>query len=267
MFDKLPTYFRRNDSYKDTFGRGLLERYLEIFGDELDEDIIPELEAILDIVDAQIAPSRFLTHLSDTLGNPPDLFINEPQYRNILSFILDFYKLKGTKQGYEFFFGLFGFNIVITELPYNEAYYDDGNLYDTPNAENDYLYDNQCPTCTCYTIEFINRTDSMGNISPIGPNDLTNIIAAIEFTEPINAILCGLIQIIEPLDIVNTCIEETITIYTIDNILYDEGELYDDSHTYDESGTTILDIATAVGDACITSPGDYNEDFNNDFNI
>ena len=270
LFDKLPTYFRRNDSYKDFSNRGLLERYLEIFGDELDEDIIPEIENVLDILDAQIAPSKFLTHLSDTLGNPPDLFINEPQYRNILTFIVDFYKIKGTKQGYEFFFGLFGFTIVITELAYNEAYYDNNELYDTPNTLGDYLYDNQCPTCSCYTIQFVNRKDANGNIFPIGPNDLDNINFAIAFTEPINAILCLLELVIAPFDLVSACIQETITISTVDIILYDDTELYDNGDTYDESGSTLLQTITAQSPACIPITAsfgtDYNDDFDNAFN-
>ncbi len=267
LFDKLPTYFRRNDSYKDTSNRGLLERYLEIYGDELDDNIIPEIEAVLDILDAQIAPSQMLTHISDTLGNPPDLFINEPQYRNILSFIVDFYKIKGTKAGYEFFFGLFGFTIVITELPYNEAYFDDGNLFDDPNELGDYTFDNTCPPCSCYTIQFVSRQDSNGNINPVGPNDLQNIFDAIAFTEPINAILCSLEQTIAPEDDVNICLQETVDVFSIDNILMDDGETFDNGDTFDESGTTPLHQETWESPYCLILTGDYNNDFNNDFFI
>jgi phage tail-like protein len=265
IFNKLPTYFRRNDSYKDSNDRGLLERYLEIFGDELDQEIIPEIENVLDILDAQIASTRFLTHLSDTLGNPPDINIIEPQYRNILSFIVDFYKIKGTKQGYEFFFGLFGYSLVITELPYHEAFYDNGEFYDTPNALGDYTYDNQCPTCSCYTIQFINKKDINGNIAPITPTDIANLYASIDFCEPINAVLCSLLQVVALEDQVNICLEETIKISTIDNILYDDGETYDSGDTYDETGSTLLQTLTDESPYCAVLVADFNNDFNNDF--
>ena len=112
LFKRLPTYFKRFDSNKDLQGRGTLERYMGILGEELDEEIVPLIENYLDVVDAQVSPERFLIHLSDTLGNPPDISQNLAEYRNILSFIVSYYKIKGTEAAYQLFFSLLGFNIT-----------------------------------------------------------------------------------------------------------------------------------------------------------
>ena len=109
--DRLPDYFRRNDTYVDENGDGLLMRYLSIFGDEIDQEIIPTIECYLNIIDAQNCDPQYLTHLSDVLGNPPDIFGDDDKYRNLLSYICSVYKIKGTKKAYELFFSLLGFDI------------------------------------------------------------------------------------------------------------------------------------------------------------
>ena len=96
--DRLPDYFRRNDTYVDENGDGLLLRYLSIFGDELDQEVIPTIECYLNIIDAQNCDAQYLTHISDVLGNPPDIFGDDDMYRNLLSYICSVYKIKGTKK-------------------------------------------------------------------------------------------------------------------------------------------------------------------------
>jgi len=54
MFRLLPSYFKANDTYKDADGRGLLERYLDTLGDELQEETIKKMENLIRYLD----PSR-----------------------------------------------------------------------------------------------------------------------------------------------------------------------------------------------------------------
>ena len=131
--DRLPNYFHDYDTYKDSNGEGLLIRYLSIFGDEIDQEISPTIECFLNIIDAQNTDAKFLVHLSDVLGNPPDIFGNDEMYRNLLSYIVSVYKIKGTKPAYELFFSLLGFDIELEEIPLDDQFidYDTGGEYDT----------------------------------------------------------------------------------------------------------------------------------------
>jgi hypothetical protein len=42
FWDQLPPIFKELDTYKDNTGRGLFERYCEIFGLEYDNEVIPK---------------------------------------------------------------------------------------------------------------------------------------------------------------------------------------------------------------------------------
>jgi hypothetical protein len=262
LFDKLPAYFRRNDSNKDLQGQGTLERYMGILGSELDEEIIPLIENYLDIVDAQITPERFLVPLSDSLGNPPDISQNLDEYRNILSYIVTYYKIKGTEAAYQLFFSLLGFNVTITEIEPIDILYDINLLYDEDDI---LLYDSQCPTCSCYLIEFSNVADSNNNINPITPETIALLHEAIEFNEPINACLDSLTHNIVLLDDLSLCIKENLIVNTIGNNLYDDSLLYDDGNTYDDNIlSTVLDISQDSG-LCTLPEFEYNSDYNNDY--
>ena len=121
IFGSLPIYFKREDTNKDVNNKGTFERYLSIFSDYLNDTLFPEATDYLDIVDAQVSPSKFLTHLSDVLGNPPDIFEDEARYRKILEFATTIYKIKGTIESYEFFFAILGYNVTIIPIAHVEA--------------------------------------------------------------------------------------------------------------------------------------------------
>ena len=236
--DKLPEYFRRNDTYKDKNNEGLLIRFLSIFGDEIDQEIMPTIECYLNIIDAQNCDPKYLTHLSDVLGNPPDIFGDDDIYRNLLSYICSVYKIKGTKTAYELFFSLLGFTIDLVEIEPNKnifnydvnGMYDDGIIYDS----------NPCEGCSYYDITFY-------------PKDYTNytftqdliakLRAAIKFNEPINAKLRYLTLGVKIDDTINININESdITTINDNVVLYDIGNNYDDSNSYDVSVIIVLPI-------------------------
>lgn len=244
MFSLLPWYFKKNDTFKDNDNKGLLERYLSIFGQEIDEEIIPKIECYMNIIVAQECESRFLIHLSDVLGNPPDVFNNETQYRNLLAYIVSIYKIKGTKAAYELFFGLLGFTIELVELSVTnaESQYNNDGSYDT--GDSDSIYDQtKCSPCSDYDITFF-------------PKDLTNLVLssdtldalndAIDFNEPINATLNNLTFAIMVEDIMGVNIVDVETDQVDSLLLYDIG-----GEEYDNVATDDYDDIPLIGEGAV----------------
>ena len=231
--DRLPDYFRRNDTYVDNDGNGLLLRYLSIFGDELDQEVIPTIECYLNIIDAQYCDAKYLTHISDVLGNPPDIFGDDDMYRNLLSYICSVYKIKGTKKAYELFFSLLGFNIDLYEVPLNDKVtnYDSEGEYD----DIELIYDqNKCTPCSYYDITFYPKNPNNYTFTA----DLINKLrAVIKFNEPINAKLRHLTFGIKFNDSLGIKFNDSSTYITKEINIYDIGNDYDSSNPiYDESG-------------------------------
>lgn len=167
FWDRLPRYYHEEDTYKNVGGRGLLERYLEIFGLELDNSIIPYLEDFLDEVDPKTASNNFLTHIAYSLGSPLDIFNDASKFALLLQYIISIYKIKGTICSYEIYFKILGLNVhVIEHFDNTEIYYDSGVLYDTDLI----LYDSYCELCSEYSLFFksINQPCISGSAPNLG---------------------------------------------------------------------------------------------------
>ena len=68
--DLLPYYFKEQDTYKVN-GKGLLERYLDIFGTYFDEQIVNSIDTISIILDVDNTPEIYLGYLWEFLGSLP----------------------------------------------------------------------------------------------------------------------------------------------------------------------------------------------------
>jgi len=246
FFDKLPSIFKRRDTNKDAdplqLDRGTLERYLEIFGDELDLQVSDDIDDYLDIINPLISDSKFLNLNAYQVGNPPDIFQNEVLYRALLSNILAIYKVKGTFLSYEIFFKIMGFNVVITEIPLLTVIYDDNFTYDQTNVN----YDEQCQTCSFYDIAF-----GTPNNAPVSQTTLGILRRAIFFVEPINAVLGELIQLLAFEDELNYCPQENLTLTNITVLAYDAAITYDAASTYDEE---TVGVPTIIIEQCDSPP-------------
>jgi phage tail-like protein len=233
IVSKLPRYFIREDSYKDNEDKGLLERYMALFGENIDDTMASEIEEYLNILDSSICEEKFLNHISDVLGNPPDVFNNEEQYRNLLSYIVSVYKIKGTKRAYELFFSILGFNITITELPLlvPSSNYDNDADYDSDVTVD--LYDqNICQPCSFYTIAFYYKDN---NEEVLEANTLNLLRAAIDFNEPINAKLKSFALVLNISDSFSIDIsEEEPTTFLEPVNSYDTETEYDVETVYEE---------------------------------
>ena len=233
IFSLFPHYYKNYDSYKVN-GKGLLERFLEATGGELDDETIKYLdednaEYYLNNLDPLLCDDDLLPHLMDDLSNPPKILTTTNGYRKLLKYIVSLYKIRGTKASYELYFKLLGFIVSITEHtpdPVVPIIYDNGFTYD----DNINYDDLGCIFCSDYTIII------SGNyiITPVIINQINSIIF---FNEPINARLLGLIfnptPLSEDLDISLNDEPMVITEFNFLNF-YDDSLIYDDSLLYDD---------------------------------
>jgi len=157
LFGKLPRYFKENDNgskvisgYEDM---GTLERYLEIFCAEIDAEVSPYMDEVLDITDAEALtgltrddPTELLIHISELFGNPPDIGTgtaysgDEDEYIVLIRYIIHILRTKGTVKALEYYLAIYGYEIdTLTESGVDAATYDvsptplsydDGNEYD-----------------------------------------------------------------------------------------------------------------------------------------
>lgn len=228
----LTVYQRQADTYKDSNGDGVYARYLALFGESIDNEQASQIDNYLDIIDASICDEKFLTHISDVLGNPPDVFLNIDQYRNLLLYITNVYKVKGTTRGYLLFFYILGFDVEIEEIePYvRPLKYDNTDIYDTSDEFDTEVikFDREtCQACSIYNMR-IKRIDT--DNYDLDSALLARMNDAIKFNEPINARLgkFTIIVVIEDeiniSEIIDEGTEHTITYQYV----YDSPLVYDD---------------------------------------
>ena len=151
MFGTLPQYFKENDNYvpNSVVGYeniGLLERYLECFCQETDNEVTPYIDAIGYLFDATGLDNipgdnqdRFLIHLSDILLNPEWVGTDE-KYKVLLRYLVEILQRRGSLEGLKLYLALLGYKIsTFTSTPIETPQYDhtptlhkydDGLLYD-----------------------------------------------------------------------------------------------------------------------------------------
>ena len=142
LFDKLSSYFKENDSYQGTNvpgyeGDGIVERFLETFCLELDNEFSPYIDALGYLFDATglgnipgTNPDRFLIHIADSWGNPPSISDNGG-YKLLLRYLIYILRKRGTLEGLNLYLRLMGYKVkTISSSPYDTIKYDDGSKYD-----------------------------------------------------------------------------------------------------------------------------------------
>ena len=134
----LPFYVRAQDTYRDSDGKGILERFLGICT-EYFEKIFPEIESYLDIIDLDKTPDLYLNILWEYFGyipyaygilytgetyNPEQIAIwmNNPKVfprantRKILKYAISLYKIRGTASFYEILGRFYGVKFTVKPL-------------------------------------------------------------------------------------------------------------------------------------------------------
>lgn len=197
FFQQFPSYFKDTDTLQDVSGRGLLERYMQTFGDELDENLYGYVDEFMGLFNPKTCPPAYLESLSFILGLPPingTLSDGDFQfwYRKILQYAVEIYKHKGTKKGYEIFFNILGYDVTLIEDDLTPPV-----TYDTDTEEfvgydrqelGPIQYDLTCQLCSGYTLALTDRDTG----EPVTDADtLASFEPIICFLQPINATFNG----------------------------------------------------------------------------
>lgn len=154
LIDLLPYYYKGADTYKNKDGKGIFERYLEIFGNYFEDHIVEDTSTITDIIDIENCDDIYLNHLWEFLGQMP--FAQGPQVdiekwkvyfnglnlkdennwkeactiptnsstdfnqdsdtiRALIKYSISLFKIRGTKQFFEILFRIYGLSCEIGE--------------------------------------------------------------------------------------------------------------------------------------------------------
>lgn len=256
LFNKLPNYYHQNDSYKDVNGKGLLQRYLENIGEDIDNNILPFIDNLLDIIDPTKQGDtdyKFLNHLAYTVGSPPDIFLGDPaqaeKYAKLINHIVSIYKIKGTKKSFVSFFALLGYTVDVIEWPLTDpTLFDIGQTFD-----DDFLMDQGCEDCSEFSIlnQAILNNGTCGQTgNPVlDPSLFSLMVEMAAFLQPINTILRTIISGGVICEEVEFCYQQDVTFnfYIYDGLLDDAGYILDDTDTFDQR---TLDDTTTVRELC-----------------
>ena len=139
-----PYYYQENDTYHDSQGKGILQRFTEVCSEYFDTDIIedqgtqPGLDNIVNLIDVDLTPELFLNYLWEFLGEIPyaygliiqgktydkdnlrDWIFNNTDFpqadpRQLLKYAISLYKIRGTDKFYTILGRFYGFQIELIE--------------------------------------------------------------------------------------------------------------------------------------------------------
>lgn len=147
FFNSLPDYFYFYDSYKNSSGKGLLQRYMQVIQEDA-EITEASITGLKDLPSPVTTEDKYLNNIAAFYGNPPDTYGNLTWYRNLLRNITDINKVKGSIEAFHRFFGCMGASITVSSREQPYITYDEGKLYDDSN-----LYDGYCFPCAFLSID------------------------------------------------------------------------------------------------------------------
>lgn len=187
LVKKLPDYIIEQDSYKDINQKGFVQRYISIFGLELDEEIYNKLEELPDQWDPRtVANPEYINYFAVMLGDLPRLLEDNYNYTSILLYIISIYKIKGTINSYKALITALGHtSVTIIELENPSVIYDltpSPILYDTEGV----IYDDNCRSCSNYQI-------SLTSSLPVNGANYQSVKVAASILEPLGANLLSII--------------------------------------------------------------------------
>lgn len=180
IFAYFGIYAKRADTNKDGDDKGTLERFNELMGKDIDDNLMPLLVNLTkNLYEPKHMIEGYIPFLESMLGFElgKTLYMGTSAdiRRKILPHITKYYNLKGTKRGYELLLGMLGLTITLTEV-FGVFGFDSEIGFDDTFRR----FDSACPACSDYTLELEGE-----------PAMTSSLIAAIKsvitFLEPINA--------------------------------------------------------------------------------
>jgi phage tail-like protein len=191
FFNSLPHYFHSQDSYKDSEGKGLVQRFTEVLQEEA-ETIHESISNIPQAMSPSEVPDSHLYLLGSIFGNPPALFYNKDNYRKLLNNLPYLLKRKGTLEGLELIFSIIDLEVEIEDVTPDPWYYDEDNQYDTGGK-----YDGHCLNCFYFVVHITDNSgvlplEDSGSGSGIEPQILKELQEIIYYMTPINGWLADI---------------------------------------------------------------------------
>ncbi len=187
LIDQLPPYFKEFDTYKDSSGKGILERFLSIPGDYIKESILDVIKTLPNVVDIDTTDPQLLNFIWEILGavpyshaiildntipsvykvpndinswRPVDTILRPKplSFRDIIKYAISLFKIKGTLAFYPTLLNFYGFSCIVLDptgdfTDNQSQYHIDGdfNHYDDIVAyDQGYTYDRSrlpCGSC------------------------------------------------------------------------------------------------------------------------
>jgi phage tail-like protein len=175
------------DTYKDSEGKGLLERFISIFDKELQEELVIKLENFANELNPTSAADQFLTLIAYSVGSPPDVMGGIDKYRQVLTSIISIYQIKGTVKSYKAFFNLFGLDCDIIEyFPGDNNYDVPGNIYDNKGiVVQPYDQNEDNVGYIDYDLTYYNLPGN--HVAPLSPENESRMMeAVIQLLQPID---------------------------------------------------------------------------------
>lgn len=174
---------KRKDTYKDLNDKGITQRYHEAIAAEYDEFLAPLIDDF--IANTMMPRTMLLTlipNMMDMLGGVVVVSDSEFMKRKIIGFFRMLYRIKGTRTGYEVLLRLLGFYDIVITVTGGSGGFDSGTFDDPGRTFDSYL---KCG-CKKYTL-------TLSANFTITPEIEAAVARIIEFNEPINAKLTGII--------------------------------------------------------------------------
>lgn len=132
-------YYKANDTYQDSEGKGILERFIEVCSSYFDNEVMPDIDNFMDSLDVDKANPIFLNYLWEYFGFIPysygvitkgepyteenlERWLKEDRgfptadCRSMLRYAISLYKIRGTKRFYEILGKFYGVTFTLTEV-------------------------------------------------------------------------------------------------------------------------------------------------------
>jgi hypothetical protein len=132
-------YYKANDTYQDSEGKGILERFIEVCSSYFDNEVMPDIDNFMDCLDVDKTNPIFLNYLWEYFGFIPysygvitkgepyteenlERWLKEDRgfptadCRSMLRYAISLYKIRGTKRFYEILGKFYGVTFILTEV-------------------------------------------------------------------------------------------------------------------------------------------------------
>lgn len=185
MLDYIFTLFSpanyRDDTYKDADGKGVLQRYNEVIGSDIDDNILPYIDNLVSATnDLSKMSDEFLSYREYESGVDLYLGSDRSTRESVLRYFPYYVSWKGTPWLYKRLFQFKGYGATITPT-YDDSGGGFDSIYTFDSIER--TFDNSsCYVCSGLVIELTGDGDLTGD-------DYSIISSIVNFNTPINVVL------------------------------------------------------------------------------